>query len=621
MSALAFRPVSITVRTLPVAGALQTTCRFKSGTCDLNHQRAAVQGKYKSIEELPGPSLATTAHWLFIKGYADRSHAMQLTDYSTQLLIQSLFLSHLDYCNSLLADLPATTTGPLQLIQNSAARLGFSLPRFAYTAPLLCSLHRHPIPACIQFKTLNLTYSCLDHTAPSYLQSFVSPYIPFRPLRSSGARRLTLPPFQSPSSRVEHKKLYGPIWRSRFGPFEVVNVATADLIAQVIRQEGKYPVRTHLPHWKEYRDLRGQAYGLHVDTGPEWHRIRSVLNPKMLKLREVSAYSPVINEVVSDLLRRIYRLRQRSPDGTKVINLAEELYKFGFEGISSILFETRLRCLDDDVPQDTQKFIKAAGEMLTLSETVLFFPQWTRAFLPFWQRFVQAWDDLYNVAQKLIDQKVKDINGMVKKGEVVEGMYLTSLLSCRKLSLREIYISITELLLGGVDTVSSVHINCYLLQTWKQSSLKKVIVNLELRNKEQNGIKLTHVQLSPCFVHSSFFFRLYPVVPGNGRLTVDNEVVVDNYLFPKMTQFHLCHYAASHDESEFPNAENSIPFGVGVRACLGKRVAELEMYFALSRLMQHFEVRAEAGAKDIKPKTRTLMIPRDPIHLHFISRK
>lgn len=26
---------------------------------------------------------------------------------------------------------------------------------------------------------------------------------------------------------------------------------------------------------------------------------------------------------------------------------------------------------------------------------------------------------------------------------------------------------------------------------------------------------------------------MYPVVPGNGRLTVDSEVIVDNYWFPK----------------------------------------------------------------------------------------
>ncbi|KAI4889796.1 hypothetical protein NFI96_030818 [Prochilodus magdalenae] len=134
--------------------------------------------------------------------------------------------------------------------------------------------------------------------------------------------------------------------------------------------------------------------------------------------------------------------------------------------------------------------------------------------------------------------------------------------------------------------------------------------------------------------------RLYPVVPGNGRLTIDSEVVVDNYWFPKETQFHLCHYAASHDENEFPDPErfvperwlrgtpsrsqhhpySSIPFGVGVRACVGKRVAELEMYFALSRLMQHYEVCPVDATAHIQPKTRTLLIPSQPINLRFIPR-
>lgn len=42
----------------------------------------------------------------------------------------------------------------------------------------------------------------------------------------------------------------------------------------------------------------------------------------------------------------------------------------------------------------------------------------------------------------------------MQRGENLEGMYLTYLLSSNKLSLAEIYITITELLLGGVDTVS-----------------------------------------------------------------------------------------------------------------------------------------------------------------------
>uniref|UniRef100_A0AAY4D7U5 Reverse transcriptase domain-containing protein n=1 Tax=Denticeps clupeoides TaxID=299321 RepID=A0AAY4D7U5_9TELE len=55
---------------------------------------------------------------------------------ATQLLVQSLVISRLDYCNYLLAGLPLCTIRPLQLIQNAAARLIFNLPKFS--TPPLC---------------------------------------------------------------------------------------------------------------------------------------------------------------------------------------------------------------------------------------------------------------------------------------------------------------------------------------------------------------------------------------------------------------------------------------------------------------------------------------------------
>lgn len=56
----------------------------------------------------------------------------------------------------------------------------------------------------------------------------------------------------------------------------------------------------------------------------------------MLKLREVVTFSPVIHEVVGDLLRRIEFLRSGSQDGVTVSDIASELYKFGFEGGSCL---------------------------------------------------------------------------------------------------------------------------------------------------------------------------------------------------------------------------------------------------------------------------------------------
>lgn len=494
---------------------------------NLNVQATTKPGKLKSIDDLPGPSLSTTLYWLFVKGYADKSHLLQDVQ----------------------------------------------------------------------------------------------------------------------------KSLYGPIWRSRFGPFDIVNVATPELIAQVIQQEGRYPLRAELPHWKEYRDLRGQAYGLHVDTGPEWYRIRSALNPKMLKLREVLAYAPIIHQVVGDLLRRVELLRSRSEDQATVSDITAELYRFGFEGISSILFETRLGCLEEEIPVDMQRFITAVNDMLTLSEIVMLFPRWSRSVLPLWRRFVQAWDDLYDVAQSLINRRIAEIQAQVSSGKPAEGIYLTYLLSCDRLSRAEVYISITELLLGGVDTTSNtLSWALYHLARDRraQDRLYREVDSVCPDRQEPTTEHLSRMPYLKAVIKETL--RLYPVVPGNGRFISDDEVIVGNYLFPKKTQFHLCHYAACHNEAEFVDAElfvperwlraeaassvcgraapgfyqhhpySFIPFGVGVRACVGKRVAEMEMYFALSRLMQHYEVQPEHGAPLVEPKTRTLLIPAKPINLRFLSR-
>ncbi|KAI4893333.1 hypothetical protein NFI96_005518 [Prochilodus magdalenae] len=64
-----------------------------------------------------------------------------LSQEATQLLVQSLVISRLDYCNSLLAGLPLWAIRPLQLVQNAAAHLIFNLPKFTHVTPLLRSLH------------------------------------------------------------------------------------------------------------------------------------------------------------------------------------------------------------------------------------------------------------------------------------------------------------------------------------------------------------------------------------------------------------------------------------------------------------------------------------------------
>ncbi len=85
-----------------------------------------------------------------------------LSEHSSQLLVQALVLSRLDYFNALLAGLPASSIKPLQLIQNTAARLIFHEPKRRHITPVYqfalatnsCSHKTQGINVCLQIHWL-----------------------------------------------------------------------------------------------------------------------------------------------------------------------------------------------------------------------------------------------------------------------------------------------------------------------------------------------------------------------------------------------------------------------------------------------------------------------------------
>ena len=81
-------------------------------------------------------------------------------------LIHSLVTVRLDYCNSILYDLPDNSPYRLQKILNTAARTLARLPRFSHISSALFDLHWLPIRFRNAFKLYIRTY---HRTAPSYI--------------------------------------------------------------------------------------------------------------------------------------------------------------------------------------------------------------------------------------------------------------------------------------------------------------------------------------------------------------------------------------------------------------------------------------------------------------------
>ena len=72
-------------------------------------------------------------------------------------------------------NLPRLSSMPraFQYIQNSAARLVCSTPRFNHITPVLFSLHWLPVAYRIEFKILVLTFKAIYQLAPSYICNLV----------------------------------------------------------------------------------------------------------------------------------------------------------------------------------------------------------------------------------------------------------------------------------------------------------------------------------------------------------------------------------------------------------------------------------------------------------------
>ncbi|XP_060786228.1 sterol 26-hydroxylase, mitochondrial-like [Neoarius graeffei] len=440
--------------------------------------------------------------------------------------------------------------------------------------------------------------------------------------------------------QLYEKQLYGPMYKIRDGNVQKIALNSAELLEELMRKDDKFPCRADMTIWTEYRDMNGLGYGPITEEGEKWYKLRSVLNKRMLHPKDTVKYENVVNEVVTDFIKRICHLRKMSSTGDLVLNMSNELYRFSLEGISSILFETRIGCLEDKIPVETQNFIDAIAQMLTYIMAVSLLPKWTHNYLPFWRRYISGWDGIFRFACKLIDRKVEDIHMRLEKGQEVSGEYLSYLLSNTNMSKKDVYGSIAELLLAGVDTTSNTMMwALYLLSEdpKAQDTLYQEIMNVIKRDKIPTAEDINSMPYLKAVIKETL--RMYPVVTMNARLLSENDVIIGGRFFPKKTTFIMHHYAISHDETIFPEPRvfkperwlrdgrerprpfGSIPFGFGVRGCVGKRIAELEMHLALARIIKLFEVKLDPKVEEVKALSRIVLVADRTVSFHFLERK
>ncbi|KAL1279262.1 hypothetical protein QQF64_025935 [Cirrhinus molitorella] len=292
------------------------------------------------------------------------------------------------------------------------------------------------------------------------------------------------------SCKLEGRRKYGPMWKASFGPILTVHVAEPELIEQVLRQEGQHPMRSDLSSWKDYRKLRGEGYGLLTAGG--------------------------VAGVVRSLLGKATCCR----------------LKCGGR-ISSVLFESRIGCLDPVVPVETERFIQSINTMFVMTLLTMAMPQWLHRLLPKpWETFCGCWDYMFQFAKGHIEQRLEEERQKMARGERLEGRYLTYFLSQTGVPLKSVYSNVTELLLAGVDTISgTLSWSLYELSRHPdvQTALREEVLSVMKGRSIPEARDVAAMPLMKAVMKE--ILRLYPVIPANARVIPDKDITVGGYLY------------------------------------------------------------------------------------------
>lgn len=435
-----------------------------------------------------------------------------------------------------------------------------------------------------------------------------------------------------------HREL-GPIYRETLGSVDAVFVADSALIQKVYTNEGKFPMHMVPEAWLIYNEVKGIQRGLFFMDGPEWIDRRRSLNNVFLKTKTVTDNVPVFNDVITDLLNRWHEARN---DKGILENVERELYNWSIESLGAMIFGRRLGCIAHNSSMDNvHEFVHCVQQIFNESAKMsMFSPRLAyRLRLPVWRRFVRAAGRALELARDYVEENVKAIAKDPSSGAQHNQGILSQLLLNEKISEEELVRIVTDLFLAAADTTS--HATQWALYLLAKHPEQQERLLHSVRSVVPAGQPITEECLARLPYVKAVIreaLRLYPVAPFLTRILSD-DIVLDGYHIPAGKLILMSLYTTGRDEQHFSdphafrperwlrdrdragqvNSWACLPFGLGARSCIGRRVAEVQMQFLIARTVQKFELTPSTD-KDVQIKMRLITTPEEPISLRMTPR-
>ncbi|XP_055691191.1 uncharacterized protein LOC129794464 [Lutzomyia longipalpis] len=434
---------------------------------------------------------------------------------------------------------------------------------------------------------------------------------------------------------------YGPIYKlcGSFGRNDIVVVTDPKDFEVVFRTEGSFPVRRGLDTLAYYRryirkDTFPTSIGLVNEQGQRWWNLRHKVNDVMMKPQITKGYTTAVDEVSKDFVKKLHNMRDENLETPP--DLFYQLNIWALESIANVMLNTRLGLLNEKPNENLGLLMENVKDFFQLMFELDIQPSvWKYYKTAKFNRFVQIMDELHGMIGNYVEKGIKNLQetntnqqGNSREKGVLEKLY--------EIDKDVAILMALDALLAGVDTSSSGSFS--ILYNLAKNPEKQNILREELLKilpEKDSPLTAENMREMPylraCIKEA---FRMMPVVSGNFRGT-GRDIVLRGYQIPRDTDVYMPNKAVHMNDHYFPEAESFIPerwlrsqekhenynpftylpFGYGIRACIGRRFAELEMEALVSRLVRNYHLEWHYPPPGIQ--SMTINIPMGDLKLRL----
>ncbi|XP_063610463.1 probable cytochrome P450 49a1 [Penaeus indicus] len=415
----------------------------------------------------------------------------------------------------------------------------------------------------------------------------------------------------------------------------------------VLRATKDNPLRNALPSLKKVRDEAMENFfdkngGLLTEQGDKWWRVRRGVQTPMMRRKNVEAYLPEVDAITLQFIERMAFFQKEF--GEMPDNFLQEMYKWALESVSVVALSRRLGCLDPALAPDSEplKIIQIVGDLFrTLNDCEFTGPLWRIYPTPTFKKLGRMHQELLEMALTNIRATEASLKEALEKpgAEERELTLMEQLLLRPELSHKDVVTLILDMIFAGIDTTShTMAFALYLLAKNPEAQRKlqqEVDEVLKDNPKTLTPAHIAKLSYAKAVVKESL--RFFPVAMGFMR-ELSSDVVLSGYQIPKGSSVLMLNYEDTQKDTAFPrpheflperwlrgndlaasHAFALLPFGAGTRMCVGRRLAEQEMYVFLARVMQRYTVNYNYG--DMDSTMQLILKPSQPLKFSFTERR